>query len=106
MSDYLRVYKDRTTTVPVNLGFDVSSDTITSQIRASKDKDSELIATWDVSFDTDGTDGKLILVMDNSNVTDLTYDSGWMDLKRVTAGEPVPVFVKPIRVRFEDSVTV
>ncbi len=105
MSDYLKVYKDRTTTVSVDLGFDVSNDTLTSEIRAEKDKDSTLIATWAVSFLTDGTDGKLLLVMDNSNVANVLQTSGWTDIKRVTGGEPVPVFSKPVRVRFQDSVT-
>lgn len=105
MSDYLKVYKDRTNTVPVDLGFDVSADTITSEIREDKDKDSTLIATWTVSFLTDGVDGKLILTLDNSLVSAITQTTGYMDLKRVSAGEPVPVFNHPLRVRFQEAVT-
>jgi hypothetical protein len=100
------IYKGRTTKLPVSLDFDVSADTITSQIRTEAKPTSELIATWTVEFLTDGTDGKLILTLDNSITALITKHAGYMDLKRVTNGEPVAVFADPIDVLFKETVTV
>lgn len=100
------VHKGRTAILPVSLGYDVSADTITSEIRAEKDQSSTLIATWTVSYLTDGVDGELILTMDNSITGPIEKSVGYMDLKRVSAGEPLPVFDEPIEVLFKPSVTV
>ncbi len=100
------VHKGRTVILPVSVGFDVSQDTITSDIRVDKDSSSELIASWVVSFETDGVDGELILKLDNSATSLITKSIGYMDLKRITGGEPVPVFDEPVEVLFKDSITV
>lgn len=104
MSNKVIVHKNRTNTIIVDLGMDVSTDVITSQIRAEQDPTSALIATWTVSFVTDGVDGLLELLLDNS-VTGVTVDSGYMDLKRVSAGEPLAVFDRPLEVSFQGTVT-
>lgn len=101
----LLVYKNRTNVVQVDLGFDVSTDVLTSEIRAGKNLGSSLIATWAVSFLTDGTDGKLVLTLDDSDLDSVSEKVGYMDLKRVSAGEPLPVFANPIKVKFLESVT-
>lgn len=101
----LKVYKNRTNVVPVNLGFDVSTDTITSEIREDKKIDSPLIATWSVDFLTDGVDGKLIFTLDDSVLSSITQKHGYMDVKRLSGGEPLPVFSSPLRVTFEEVVT-
>ncbi len=100
------VHKGRTVVVPVSLGFDVSQDIITSEIRVGKSQTSDLIATWDVSFVTDGTDGELVLTLDNSVTEVITQTTGYMDIKRVTGGEPLSIFDEPLEVLFTDSVTV
>lgn len=102
----LVVYKGRTARVPVSLGFDVSDDTITSEIRVDKNFESELIATWDVEFLTDGTDGELILTLDDSVTAVIEKATGYMDLKRVSNGEPLPVFDDPLEVLFKNTITV
>lgn len=102
MSNKITVWKNRTNIITVSLGMDVSTDTITSQIRT---EDGVLICTWTVTFDSDGTDGELILTLDNSAVASILYTSGKMDLKRIHATEPYAVFDKPIEVEFVDSVT-
>ncbi len=99
------VHKGRTNVVQVSLGFDVSQDIITSEIRVDKDQSSELIATWEVSFATDGIDGELILTLDDSVTVMVTKSVGFMDLKRVTGAEPVSVFDEPLEVIFIDSIT-
>jgi len=99
------VYKGRTNEVIVNLGFDVSGDTFTSQIRAEDDVASALIATWNVTFVTDGTDGLLLLKLDNSITSLITRSKGFMDIKRITSGEPIPVFDKPLPVVIQSTVT-
>lgn len=104
MSDIV-VYKNRTNVVPVGLGFDVSADTITSEIREKPDRSSPIIATWTVSFLTDGTDGELILTLDDSITANITHKAGFMDFKRLSGGEPYNIFDKPIRVVFKETVT-
>ena len=100
------VYKARTNVLPVNLGIDVSGDTFTSQVRSKSDHTSTLLMTWTVAFETDGTDGILRLTVDDLVTEQIEVDSGYMDLRRVTGGEPVPVWDKPLEVEFRGSVTV
>lgn len=105
MSNQVIVHKNRTNTLQVNMGMDVSEDTITSEIRSDPDVEAPLIATWTVSFATDGTDGMLILVLDDSVTSQIEANGGFMDLKRVVGGEPVAVFDKPLEVVFRGTVT-
>ncbi len=102
----IKAIRGRTVVVSVSLGFDVSQDIITSEIRVGKSQTSELIATWDVSFVTNGTDGELVLTLDNSVTEVITQTTGYMDIKRVTGGEPLSIFDEPLEVLFTDSVTV
>lgn len=100
----VEIYKNRTNVVRLDLGIDVSGDTITSEIRAKVGVDSPLLGTWVVSFLTDGTDGKLILTIDDSQLTDISAKNGYMDVKRLSAGEPLQIF-DPIKVVFKEVVT-
>ena len=99
------IHKGGTNVITVGLGFNVSSDAITSQVRKQPSQGSELLATWDVTFATDGTDGELILTMDDSVTRDILHTNGFMDLKRLSNGEPISVFRSPIPVIFEGTVT-
>lgn len=100
------VYKRRTNVVLLNLGINISSDVITSEIRAEDNSESELLATWLVSFVTDGTDGKCILTIDDSALTAVgERTTGFMDAKRFSGGEPLPVFDAPLQVVFRESIT-
>jgi len=101
-SDVVVVYKNRTNVLRISMGQDISADTITSEIRT---QDGVLICTWTPTFDSDGTDGELVLTLDNSAVSAITYMTGLMDLKRVRGGEPYAVFAKPLEVEFRNSVT-
>ena len=105
MSSKVIVHKGRTNIIRVSLGMDVSADVFTSQIRSEPDQGAPLLATWDVSFETDGTDGMLVLVLDNLYTTQIHANSGFMDLKRVTGSEPVSVFDEPLEVSFRGTVT-
>jgi hypothetical protein len=100
----LIVYRKRTMVVPLELGFDVSADTLTSEIREKASTSAPLIATWTVSFLTDGVDGKCLLTLDDSITSTITQKKGYMDVKRVTGGEPIPLG-DPIEVEFRDVVT-
>lgn len=102
----LMVDKGRTVVVPVSLGYDISNDEFFSEIRVDKDSASDLIATWIVSFATDGVDGELILTLDNSITSLIARNVGYMDIKRVTGGEPVSVFNEPLEVLFKETITV
>jgi hypothetical protein len=105
MSSKIIVHKDRTNTLFVSLGIDVSADTITSQIRSEPDVNAPLIATWIVTYKTNGTDGELILKLDDNETRQIKANSGYMDLRRVTGGQPVPVFDMPLEVSFRGTVT-
>lgn len=99
------VDRGRTTVLSVGLGYDVSGDVLTSEIRADRDSTSQLIAAWSVSFLTDGTDGELVLTLDDSVTSAIVKSKGYMDIKRVTGGEPVSVFSEPIPVVIKGVVT-
>jgi hypothetical protein len=105
MSNQVIVHKNRTNVIRVDMGYDVSSDTITSEIRSKPTVEASLLATWVVTFETDGTDGILVLTLDNSVLSDISVNTGYMDLKRVSDGEPLPVFDKPLEVLFRGTVT-
>lgn len=91
--------------IPITLGFDVSEDEFSCQIREGKNATSTLIATWDVSFATDGKDGELIATLDDSITSGIAQTIGYMDLKRVSGGEPLNVFDEPLEVLIADSIT-
>jgi len=105
MSNTVIVHKGRTNIITVAMGFDVSADVITSEIRAEPDTESVLIATWDVAFATDGTDGELLLTINDIVTGQIKASGGYMDLKREVNGTPLPVFEKPLEVQFQGSVT-
>lgn len=99
------VHKHRTNTLKVDLGYDVSQDDITSDIREGTRQSSKLIARWNVQYETDGSDGRLLLTLDDSITSVIPHNMGYMDLKRVSGGEPLPVFDSSIVVRFQNTVT-
>ena len=105
MSNQVIVHKGRTNTVVIRLGQNVSADTFTSEIRTEPTVESPLIAAWQVSFATDGTDGELLLRLDDGVTRGIKPNSGYMDLKRITGSEPVPVFDRPLEVVFRGTVT-
>jgi hypothetical protein len=102
--DDIVVYKNRTNVIAVSLGTDVSADTFESEIREKASITATLIATFDVTFKTDGADGELVLTLDDSELEGVTAKSGYMDIKRVSGGEPYAVFA-PVKVKFQDVVT-
>lgn len=104
MADDIVVYKNRRNVIGVSLGTDVSADTFESEIREKAMTTAPLIATWDVAFLTDGTDGELVLTLDDSELDTVTQKSGYMDIKKISGGEPYAVF-PPVKVKFQDVVT-
>lgn len=105
MANEVIVHKGRRNVISVNLGYDVSADIITSEIRAAPTRSAPLLATWVVTFATDGTDGELTLTLDDAATETTEADRGYMDLKRLTGGEPVSVFDQPLEVVFRGTVT-
>jgi hypothetical protein len=106
MTSKVIVHKNRTNIITVSMGLDVSADEITSEIRSEPDVNSPLIAAWNVTFKTDGSDGELILRLDDLETSQIKANSGYMDLKRVIDGEPYAVFDMALEVSFRGSVTV
>lgn len=105
MAKQLTVIKGRTNQVRVLTGLDLTNETISSEIRSQKSPSSTLIATWQVAFETDGADGVVILTLDDSVSKEIQHKTGYMDLKRVSAGEPLSVFKEPLLVVFDWGVT-
>lgn len=105
MSNQIIVHKARTNTLVVRLGYDVSGDTFESEIRVEPNISSELIVAWTIAWVTDGTDGDLLLTLDDSVTAPIDVSGGYMDLKRTTGGEPIAVFDRPLEVLFQGSVT-
>lgn len=98
------VHKGRTCTLSVDLGINITGDTITSQIRTEPNVASPLLAEWDVTVDVAAT-GKLTLVLDDTETASVSVTTGYMDIKRVVAGDAVPVFDEPLEVTFRGVVT-
>lgn len=105
MSSKVIVHKGRTNIITVALGIDVTADTITSEIRSEPNSDSPLIATWVVTKTNGGSDGELTLTLDDLATSQILANSGYMDIKRITGSEPVPVFDRPLEVSFRGTVT-
>lgn len=101
----ITVDRGRTKTVRVSFGRDISDSVFTSQIRAGNKDSSVLIATWAVAFETDGTDGELLMTLDNAVTSAITYKIGYTDLKNVVDGEPESVWPAPLQVIFRDVIT-
>lgn len=102
------VRRGRTTKIQVNVGRDISADgagAFTSKIRAEKEISSVELAEWQVSFKTDGTDGLLVLTIDDAVSAAVTRTNGYMDMRGVSAGEPYSVWDDPLPVVFEGVVT-
>jgi hypothetical protein len=104
MDEPIYIYKNRTNVLTESLGIDVSADTFTSEIRERKSVTSLLIATLTVTFADDGTDGELILTCPSTEVDSVTQRHGYIDIKRVSDGEPLALFA-PKKVIFVDTVT-
>lgn len=104
MSNEVIVHKGRTNVLEIRLGVDYTGDTFTSQIRTQPSQDSALIAAWTVD-DTNIADGILKLTLDDTITSGIDENTGYMDLKRVSGGEPLPVFDKPLEVVFRGTVT-
>lgn len=99
------VHKHRTNILPVQLSYDVSDMTMRSQIRKGLTQDTDLIAEWEVHLKTDGRDGALVLILDDSATSEITETHGYMDMKRISDGEPYPVFEEAIPVLFRNVIT-
>ena|SRR5688572_15868031 len=99
MTNPIRVYKGRTTVVTVNLGINVTGETFASEIRTEPDVNSALICEWDITI-VDAPTGKLRLELDDLVTGQVTVDSGYMDIKRTSGGEPLPVFDDVLEVSF------
>lgn len=99
------VKKGRTNVVLVSVPYNISEESFSSEIRSAPSPTSPLIATWEVTFENDGNDGKLRLCLDDTVTGLITESQGYMDIKRVSNGEPLPLFNGFILVTFEKVVT-
>jgi hypothetical protein len=102
--DPIIIHRGRTEKVTIHLAYSVAGDQIYSQIRKGVSPTAPLIATFteiDIS-----EDGRVItLTLDDSITGNIHTTGGFMDLKRVTGGEPVTVLDEPLAVIFKNVVT-
>jgi hypothetical protein len=104
MTDRVIVHKNRTNKLTVNLGMDITGDTITSEVRTQEDPESDLLMAWIVTV-IDAPTGELEILVDDATTAQIEVDRGYMDFKRVSSGEPLPVMDKPLEVEFRNTVT-
>jgi hypothetical protein len=102
---YMIIHKNRVNKIRVNMNEDVSQMDLTSEIRTQPDVRAPLIAEWDVDFETDGTDGFIILTMSDVISGQIEAEVGYMDIKKVVNNEPYAVFDRPLEVRIQGTVT-
>lgn len=103
--DQIIIHRGRTVVVPVSVSYDLTGSTITSDIRKTRKASSDLIASWSVSFKTDGSDGDFLLTIPHDVTTPIVDELGYMDIKRVLDGEPTNIIDTPIQVVFVDAIT-
>lgn len=103
MEDMIEVHRGCTEVIELNLGHPLGDDTYTSQIRVGQNPTSELIATWTVEV-RNANNGILSLKLDDSVTAAIEQSYGWMDVKRVSNGEPL-FECDPIPVVFKNVVT-
>lgn len=100
--DQLIIHRGRTAIIPVNLSYSVGNDLVTSQIRKTRNVTSDLIAEFEVRK-TD--DHNLLLMLDDSVTSLISESFGYMDIKRISNGEPFQVIEDPVEVVFVGVVT-
>ena len=88
----------------MDLGYNVTGTTLTSEIRSEPRVDAPLLATWTVVV-TDAATGKLTLTMDDVMAAQIIPDSGYMDIKQMRGSDPYAVFDKPLAVTIQGVVT-
>lgn len=99
----IRIYRGRTARSTITLEYSVLGDIIRSQIRVAVNPTSKLIAEWDVDISPDGR--RITLTLDDLVTKNIVESGGYMDIKRVTGGEPVPVLDYPLPVVIMNVVT-
>jgi hypothetical protein len=104
MSGTVIVYKHVNNEITVNLGFDLSTNTIVSQIRTQPKRDAPLVADWEVEI-VDASTGELTLTMTETVSGAIDVEKGYMDILRLVGTEPYPVFDTPLEVSIRDVVT-
>lgn len=97
------IHRYRTERITVKLRNGVGSDPITSQIRTRVNPTSTKIADFEVDVSADGR--TIWLTLDDSVTREITVSGGYMDIKRISGGEPVNVIDTPIPVVFKNVVT-
>lgn len=101
--DPIIIHRRRTERITVKLRYSVGNDVITSQIRTGVNPASTKIADFEVDVSADGR--TIWLTLDDSVTQNIQQSGGYMDIKRVTGGEPVNVIDDPIPVVFRNVVT-
>lgn len=97
------VHKGRVNVKSLKLNTDTTGETIKSEIRERDNIASPLIATWTVTA-VDASAGEYNLFLDDSDSL-IEHATGFMDVIRISGGQPIPAFDEPLAVEFRGSVT-
>lgn len=104
MSNEVIVHRNRYNVITVDLGYDVTGETLESEIRSEPSVDAPLVVAWDLTVN-DAATGKLTLVIDTTAAAQIKAASGFMDIKRVSGVEAIPAWDEPLEVTFRGAVT-
>lgn len=94
------VEKGYTVILPVSLGFNVSEYDIISRIRVDTSPVSDIIVTWITSFDTDGKDGEIVLMLPYDITEDIVQSNGYMNIVKVGDGPDISFLNELLEVEF------
>ncbi len=106
MMQKIKIERGKTVEIPILLSFNISEDIFTCEIRTGESPLSGLVAVLEMSFETDGTDGKLLAILYDYITTGIPYDNGYMMLRKMNGPSPIDVFDKALEVEIVDSILV
>lgn len=104
MANAVIIHRGLTNTIPLVLGYDTTGDTISSQVRSGPDRSYPRLLNFEVTV-VDESNGEYTLTIDDTFTSQIVVDTGYMDVLRITGGEPVPVFEEPLQVIFMGTVS-
>lgn len=84
----IHIIRGRSKTIEYVAQRDLSGSSFASHIRSQRHPESPLLAEWDISFATDGTDGRLLLHLTAAETAEIEAPDGYMDIKALNSGLP------------------
>lgn len=103
----INIYKGRRKVLPIKFEYDISPYTFVAEIRVSKSMTSDLIATFESRFATDGKDGELLLILGEGATAALSAQKGFLRVRKTRMvrehRRTKQVFDEPIEVMIHET---